>query len=562
MFEKQGAVFSIIASNRIKKASEWYDSIGKVSTAEGITINTNIKSENSNTVCQIDLDNFIYIHTTIMASVDLIQDSDYWITPETEKYINTNGDAWIRQILLKDYVTFIDSGIVYVEHDQHPERAKGKVLDAVARDMGDTVLIDLLFCVDKKHEDLVHNIETGIANAVSMGCTTKYTICSICGNVAHDEKEYCDHIKNQKNQMILCADGEYRKCCELCFENTFYDCSIVANPAFGGAIFRKIVASNKFAMALLSNILCKKINEEDFKNNILKIASDYQNTNHAIERTSTDQENKSYDHKPIEFDDIPYRDRHHVLQSFEDQQYDSVLDKGKGQKKTAKCEDYGSLVIITQKYDIPSNDRVQKNLLNFIAKDTVGRLVGRKGNNIAIYFAKLGLIRNIPVDIVSKYSIEKKAKVEEELSINRKGTYLSNNCRFQILKIDDDTIEVRWLDGRRMGEKDILPRKDFKKVNVRWASSNIVATFNAKWNGNYYQINNSKWNEKIASLLDKYEDHIDNVQHDITYVMPLNKSCKYSKSFNVMTKYANTSFKFKANVNDSDITINVTATIW
>jgi hypothetical protein len=565
MFEKTGAVFAIKESNRIKTAKDWADVIDKTSTAEGIIINKNQNPNNDKKlVCEIDLNNFIYIHTTIMASVDLLSESDYWITKETEKYINTNGDAWQRNVLLNDYFTFVDSGIVYVEHDQHPERAKGKVLDAVARDMGDTILVDLLFCVDKKNKDLIHNIEMGFANAVSMGCTTKYTICSICGNVAHDEKEYCVHIKSQKNQMIKCADGEYRKVCELCHGNTFYDCSIVANPAFAGAVFRKIVAADKISMQLLSNILCRSINELDFKNQIMKIASK-DATEHAIERSSDDQNNKSYDIEDTKFDDIPYNDQHNILEEFDEQQFESVVDIGKDKKKTAKCADYGSLVILNQNYNIPSQDRVAKSVLNFIGKETVGRLVGRHDNGCAVYFNRIGMVKNIPSNIVSNYSIDfnKSAKKNEDdtLSINRKGTF-TNDCRFQILKVDDDSVEVRWLDGPRMGEKEILKKKEFSGANVKWASTNLAASFDAKWNGKFYQMNQSKWNEKIASVLDQFETHIDNIQHDITYVMPMTKRNKYSKSFKVMTKMANNTFKFNATINDDNLHIDVNTTSW
>jgi len=173
--------------------------------------------------------------------------------------------------LLKDYSTFVEYGTVFVEHDQNPERAKGKVLDAIARDMGDTILIDLLFCVDRRHGDLVNNIETGIANAVSMGCSTKYTVCSICGNVAHDENEYCQHVKN-KNVFYRCADGKSRRAAELCYDNTFFDCSIVANPAFAGAIFRKLVASDQVSNQLLANVITKKVSHS-FDDELIKVAS-------------------------------------------------------------------------------------------------------------------------------------------------------------------------------------------------------------------------------------------------------------------------------------------------
>ena len=140
-FTKHGSIFTITDSNRIKTASDWSDIIAltsnkKTSTAEGIKIHKNLTTnEQNNVVCSIDVDNYIYIHTTIMAAVDVEPNSDYWITKETEKYINTNGDAWERSVLLNDYSTFVQNGVVYVEHDQNPERAKGKVLDVPASDL-------------------------------------------------------------------------------------------------------------------------------------------------------------------------------------------------------------------------------------------------------------------------------------------------------------------------------------------------------------------------------------------------------------------------------------------
>jgi|GEM_PF-4448267 len=566
MFEKRGAVFSITANNQIKQASDWTDVVNKKSTAEGIIIHKNLNPNNSqNIVCKIDLDNHIYIHTTIMASVDLEPNSDYWITKATEKYINNNGDSWTRDALLKDYKTFVDSGCVYVEHDQNPEKAKGRVLDAVARDMGDTILIDLLFCVDKRHSDLVHNIETGLANAVSMGCTTKYTICSICGNVAHDENEYCLHVKNMKNQMVKCADGKYRKVCELCFENTFYDCSIVANPAFAGAVFRRLVAADKLSSQLLANILCRKLNSQDYQNELLKVASNQRFAEHPI------LHNEQGDYKIEDPNgDIPYHDPYNIKDVFEEQQEEVIPSKKKdSKKKIAKCEDYGSLVILNSQYDIPEQDRTAKHLFNFIAKDTVGRLVGREDNTCAVYFNRIGMIRNIPLDKIAPYSAEDQFKFnkyakkldDKEFAINRKGIFTDSEDRFQVLSVCNECVEVRWLDGEKMGKKEKLPRKTFTDKNVNWAVTRDLVKYAANWNGKNYQVNEAEWNEKFASILDQYETHIDNVQHDITCLVPLQKGM-YNKSFNVTTKFANTTFHFNTKINDDNLNIDVKSTTW
>jgi len=577
MFRKYGNIFTIVGSNRVKTTDQWSNFVGsdtnKRSTAEGIIIHKSQSPINGQpVVCDIDLDNYIYIHTTIMASVDIEPNSDHYITRSTEKYINTNADAWPRDQLLKDYHTFVESGVVYVEHDQNPERAKGKILDAVARDMGDTILIDLLFCVDKRHKDLVHNIETGIANAVSMGCTTKYTICSICGNIAHDENEYCTHVKRMQNQMVRCDDGVYRKACELCYGNNFYDCSIVANPAFAGAVFRRLVVADQISSQLLSNLLCRKVSSMDYQNEVMKIASINKEAVHPIERSEV----KDYEIED-EYADIPYRDPHNVKQIFDDQQPDGHKVLNAGKKKTARDEGCGSLVILTEKYNVPSGDRRIGSVFNFVGKNTVGRLVGKNADGCAVFFSKIGMITGIPLDIIKPFSIDKfsqdpgieftkKAKklTYEDLPVQRRGTFDPTNERFVILSNneDDDYIEVRWLDGDKVGKKENLLKKTLTDKNIRWASSHNLASFHSIWNGQHYQLKHAKWNEKVADVLDEVENHVDNVQHDIACVTPKTSGRKYSKPFTIKTKIGRNQIQFDSKVNNDDLQVEVNAICW
>ncbi|MFA5733333.1 MAG: hypothetical protein WC934_15210 [Acidithiobacillus sp.] len=249
-------------------------------------------NKSQSVIADFDKNKFTLIHTTIMASVDT-EENGYWITSETEKFINDNGDAWPRKQLIKDYESFKNAK-VYVEHDQNPERARGRVFDAIARDMENTVLIDLLIGVDNRHEDLIANIKNGICNTTSMGCTTKYTICSICGNKARNDSDMCIHIARKgqkckdnkkglglKGRMVECTDGKKRKCAELCYGNSFFDASIVSNPAFKGAVFRSIVASNKISVEDLNEILSGKIECISDNDDIcsLKVASSIGNFN-------------------------------------------------------------------------------------------------------------------------------------------------------------------------------------------------------------------------------------------------------------------------------------------
>lgn len=126
-------------------------------------------------------------HCTIIASVDteeagvplgqqMVEDmqidrpySDFYVTPQTTKFINNNLDAWERRLLLATYRTFV-GGENYVEHLQVPELSKGKIIDACARDIGDSVYVDILVATDLKHRPLVKAIQTGQLSTLSMGC--------------------------------------------------------------------------------------------------------------------------------------------------------------------------------------------------------------------------------------------------------------------------------------------------------------------------------------------------------------------------------------------------------
>jgi hypothetical protein len=128
---------------------------------------------------------------------------------------------------------------------QIPELSKGKIIDAVARNLEDTVYIDILVATDRVHTELIQDILSKKINAMSMGCTIQYSICSKCGNKAHDETELCDHIRYAKQTSFY--DGEQRIIAELCGHYTdpdsvrFIEASWVAQPAFEGAVARNIL---------------------------------------------------------------------------------------------------------------------------------------------------------------------------------------------------------------------------------------------------------------------------------------------------------------------------------
>jgi len=213
---------------------------------------------------------FMLSHCTIIASVDTETGpgamgrhlegsfqvdrrfSDYYITPATSKYINNNQDSWERKLLLATFRTFV-GGQNYVEHLQIPELSKGRIIDAAARDIGDSIYVDILVATDLKHKPLVAAIQSRELQTLSMGCTVAYTTCTQCGNVAEDETQLCSHIRYSKGNSFIDGLGKSRKIAELCGHYTdptsvkFIEASWVANPAFTGAVLRSILTPEEMA---------------------------------------------------------------------------------------------------------------------------------------------------------------------------------------------------------------------------------------------------------------------------------------------------------------------------
>jgi hypothetical protein len=216
-------------------------------------------------------EDYLLSHCTIIASVDVDEVSDvktgediriggnetinrpyndYYITPDTSRFVNQNNDAWERDLLLDCYDSFIGSEN-YVEHVQVPELSKGKVIDAVARDLGDSVYVDILVATNKKHGGLVQDIKKGKINKLSMGCSISFSICSKCGNKAVDETDLCHHVKHMKGDTFTDEEGNERIISELCGHKSepdsvkFIEASWVVDPAFDGAVLRKVLGEEE-----------------------------------------------------------------------------------------------------------------------------------------------------------------------------------------------------------------------------------------------------------------------------------------------------------------------------
>lgn len=226
-------------------------------------------------------ENFLLTHATIVASVDVEAPSgvklghqmeegfrvnrryrDYRIRQSSDKFINNNLDAWSRPVLLKAFETFV-GGHNFVEHVQIEEQSKGRIIDAVARDIGDSVYIDILVATDRKHKELVAAIESGKMATMSMGCTVDGTICTKCGHWAADETEMCSHIKYAKGTTFFDELGRQHRVAELCGHESiaptggvrFIEASWVETPAFTGAVLRNVVEPSRAQIERMAQVL-------------------------------------------------------------------------------------------------------------------------------------------------------------------------------------------------------------------------------------------------------------------------------------------------------------------
>ena len=230
-------------------------------------------------------DTHLVTHCTIVASVDTDEVTnaklghikvgsktinrkwaDYLIKPECSQFVNNNGDSWSRDVLRMAYPTFIGAHN-FQEHVQIEEQSKGRIIDAVARDIGDSLYVDILVATDRKNAVLVQDIEMGKMATLSMGCTTDFTICSKCGHFAVDETHLCDHIKYSKLNTFMDDSGQKRVIAELCGHQSyddnpeapggvrFIEASWVAVPAFPGAVMRNVLSPGEVSDEQVRRVL-------------------------------------------------------------------------------------------------------------------------------------------------------------------------------------------------------------------------------------------------------------------------------------------------------------------
>jgi len=207
---------------------------------------------------------YLFTHDSIVASVATESDG-FTIKEPCWEIVNANGNAWTNEVLLHCYKTFI-GGENYAEHVQVPSMSKGKILDAVIREVthkGEKIyVVDILVATNRIHQSLVERIERGELNTMSMGASAAYVQCSVCGKIINTIKAepLCEHLERSVNKVVN-YQGKKKYCAELCGaidpktkeyipdSCTFIEASWVEQPAYEGAVMNYLIETPEVKMA-------------------------------------------------------------------------------------------------------------------------------------------------------------------------------------------------------------------------------------------------------------------------------------------------------------------------
>lgn len=170
----------------------------------------------------------------------------YAVSRAISSRVNANYDGWPVHELKNAYKTFIGRP-VFVEHNNSdPSQAKGVVLDSIYREskLASGVTDASVYCLmeidAKTFPKLAQAVMNGKIKGVSMGADVGSTTCSVCGNNAKTERDYCQHLPNMKGMRLDTYKNGSRKealVWENCHKPNFFELSCVFDPADESAWF-------------------------------------------------------------------------------------------------------------------------------------------------------------------------------------------------------------------------------------------------------------------------------------------------------------------------------------
>jgi len=162
---------------------------------------------------------------------------------------NRNGDGFPRSDLKISYNTFINSR---VSVDHNPEIVIGMVIDSYFVEPKLEVVngeiikkgdyIENVWAIDKKkiesyNPQWLYLLKEGKITDTSMGANVEYSVCSVpsCLNKAYSVSEYCEHIKNNKMNILKIAGDLDILVYEICKNISFFEDSLIIPLEYGGS---------------------------------------------------------------------------------------------------------------------------------------------------------------------------------------------------------------------------------------------------------------------------------------------------------------------------------------
>lgn len=149
------------------------------------------------------------------------RNADYFDITEME---DVNPDKNIPR-----YLSFRTAAMYKDHQSQSLGNSIGLLFDAyLIKDKYDDMHVTTLFGIDKEKEPTIARLLTKYPERVpvSMGCSIKYSFCTVCGAEIHTSADMCDHLRYSRN-----GRREGKKVAEFLKGVDFYELSVVNTPA-------------------------------------------------------------------------------------------------------------------------------------------------------------------------------------------------------------------------------------------------------------------------------------------------------------------------------------------
>lgn len=129
-----------------------------------------------------------------------------WAVSALERWgLNSNADGFTDEELRKAYQTFhhTDDDPCWVCINHKAEQEEDSIGENQSPIYTPDGYVEVIMGIDRaraerKRPGLEADIKAGAVTDTSMGCWADYSVCTACGNIAHDAVEYCDHLKLDK----------------------------------------------------------------------------------------------------------------------------------------------------------------------------------------------------------------------------------------------------------------------------------------------------------------------------------------------------------------------------